>query len=250
MVPGGFDVTIDAVGFRHTNKSWKHKLERALLTEVAEVLDEAIRCTKKGGVVSIVGDYVSVANRFPIGAAMEKHLTLRGGKVHPQKYWKDVFPILRDDENFDKFFTHNMNLSEASKAYKKFDRKEDGIIKVFLIVDNKEFVDGRMVDENVEIASSSTFTTVVAGKDQVEIMETGMMAIMSTSTSIGSEKLGGKDLTTGRDVNDKDKGSEKVIDITAGGAPVDATTVRNAASGTKASREKKDKSSEVHGTVG
>ncbi|CAG8446025.1 12680_t:CDS:10 [Acaulospora morrowiae] len=248
-VPGGFDVTIDAVGFRYTNKSWRHKLERAVFAETdsVEALDEAIRCTRKGGVVSIVGDYLNLANRFPIGAAMEKHLTLKGGQVHPQKYWSDLLPILSADEIFGRLFTHYMKLSEAPKAYKKFDRKEDGIIKVFLIVDGKEFANfGEILEE---IASSSMFATIDTETDQVEIIESEILTIKSApvpSISGGGENPAVKDLSTRSDpdipnVSDG-KGAEsgKHSDIPINSASTNITG-ENASSAVKTSGDGKEK---------
>ncbi|CAG8522863.1 9025_t:CDS:2, partial [Acaulospora colombiana] len=235
VAPGGFDVTVDAVGFRYTNKSWRHKLEKALFaeTDCIDALDEAIKCTKKGeknryscyhstilseltsldfskgGVVSIVGDYVNLANHFPIGASMEKHLTLRGGQVHPQKYWSELLPIIKAGEIFDKFFTHNMDLSDASRAYKKFDRKEDGVIKVFLVVDKKEFVGGHVRDESIEeIASTSTFTAVVAGVKHIDIAESETGEVtqkpVPNSSTVGGESVSKKKMN--------EEGDSKVTD--------------------------------------
>ena len=59
-------------------------------TDTNEILKECIICVRKGGSVSVVGDYYSTTNAFPIGAFMEKGLTMRGGQVHIQQYWKKL----------------------------------------------------------------------------------------------------------------------------------------------------------------
>lgn len=94
LVPGGVDVAIDAVGFRYS-KTVTHQAQRTMLieTDSVDVLNECVKCVKKGGcnlhvwdldnhiktcaintfritagTLSIIGDYVGNANGFPIGA--------------------------------------------------------------------------------------------------------------------------------------------------------------------------------------
>jgi threonine dehydrogenase-like Zn-dependent dehydrogenase len=50
------------------------------------VLREAIQACRKGGIVSIMGVYGGVLDKFPMGAAMNKGLTLRMGQMHAQRY--------------------------------------------------------------------------------------------------------------------------------------------------------------------
>ncbi|KAJ9512844.1 hypothetical protein QJQ45_029180, partial [Haematococcus lacustris] len=84
----GPDVCIEAVGF-HYAKTMLHMIEQKLMleTDPADVLNELIRCCRKGGVISIVGVYAGFTNHFNIGAFMEKALTMRGGQTPVQKYW-------------------------------------------------------------------------------------------------------------------------------------------------------------------
>src|SRR6478609_2685605 len=66
MEPKGFDVCIEAVGFRFA-MSTKHKIQRkvGLETDTPELIHECLKCLKPGGVVSIPGDYAGLANMFP-----------------------------------------------------------------------------------------------------------------------------------------------------------------------------------------
>jgi threonine dehydrogenase-like Zn-dependent dehydrogenase len=134
ICPGGPDVCIDCVGFRFP-KSLIHKVERMLRleTDAPDVLTECITCCKKSGVVSIVGDYISKANGFPIGAMMEKGLTMRGGQVFVQKYWKELLGYIEQGKVDPTFvITHTMPITQTAEAYRMFDRKEDGAIKIIL----------------------------------------------------------------------------------------------------------------------
>jgi len=139
LVPGGPDVAIDAVGFRYT-KTMAHKVETMLMleTDSIDALTEAIISVRKYGTVSIVGDYVGYVNHFPIGAVMEKGLTLRAGQTPVQKYWKKLLEIIKSDKSWDPAFiiTHKFILEDTAKAYRSFDHKEDGFIKAFIRPEN------------------------------------------------------------------------------------------------------------------
>jgi len=126
MIHNGPDVCIDAVGFRYS-KGLLHSVQRAvrLETDTPEVLTECIMSCKKGGIVSIVGDYYSLSNGFPIGAAMEKGLTMRGSQVYVQKYWKELLGHIESGKVDPTFvISHHMPLEKADEAYEMFDKKE------------------------------------------------------------------------------------------------------------------------------
>ena len=123
-----------ALGFRYS-KSWKHSIEKTLHLETDSIdsLAACIHHVQKGGRIAILGDYIGYANHFPVGAMMEKSLTVRGGQVFVQKYWKQLLEIFIKGEVDPTFMlTHNMPLKEAAKAYELFDSKSDGAIKVVL----------------------------------------------------------------------------------------------------------------------
>jgi len=134
IAPGGPDCVIDAVGFRFP-KTLLHKLERAvkLETDSPQILNECIYSVKKGGVVSIIGDYIGFANHFPIGALMEKGLTMRGSQAPVHKYWKQLLELIESGKVDPTFLiSHRMDLNEAAEAYRIFDEKEDEALKIVL----------------------------------------------------------------------------------------------------------------------
>jgi threonine dehydrogenase-like Zn-dependent dehydrogenase len=104
-----------------------------LATDRVHVLRQAIMCCRKGGTVSIPGVYVGMGDKIPLGAAMNKGLTIKTGQTHAQAYTK---PLLKRIEagDIDRSFvvTHPANLEDAPAMYKKFRDKEDGVIKVVL----------------------------------------------------------------------------------------------------------------------
>jgi threonine dehydrogenase-like Zn-dependent dehydrogenase len=134
LCPGGPDVAIEAAGFRYT-KSLTHAAERSLNLEkdTPEILTECIMNVRKGGNLSIVGDYFLTANQFPIGAMMEKNITVRGGQVHVQSYWKELLGYIQQGKVDPTFvISHRMSLDDADKAYRIFDKKEDNAVKIIL----------------------------------------------------------------------------------------------------------------------
>lgn len=100
LEPQGVDCAIDATGFRYA-KTVLHKAERAmnLETDSSEVVNEAIRATRKFGPVSLVADYATTTNQFRIGALMEKGITCRGcGQAAVQKYWHQLLAKIGKNE--------------------------------------------------------------------------------------------------------------------------------------------------------
>jgi len=132
MFPIGVDVCIDAVGFRYA-KSLIHKAERAIRAEsdTPEILAECIRACRKGGRVSIVGDYYNFANQFPIGAFMEKGLTMRGSQAYVQRYWDQLLEyFVRGEVDPSFVITHELPMEKLPEAYGTFDKKENNCIKI------------------------------------------------------------------------------------------------------------------------
>ena len=134
----GPDACIDAVGMEAHGfglSGWydsaKHKLW--LESDRPTALRQAIHCCRKGGTVSIPGVYGGFVDKFPMGAAFAKGLTLKMGQTHVQKY---VGPLLARIEagEIDPSFviTHRMSLEEAPHAYEIFNNKEEQCIKVVL----------------------------------------------------------------------------------------------------------------------
>jgi threonine dehydrogenase-like Zn-dependent dehydrogenase len=134
----GPDACIDAVGMEAHGHgltglydATKHKL--MLQTDRPTALRQAINACRKGGTVSIPGVYGGVIDKFPIGAAFGKGLTLKMGQTHVQKYLRPLLNRVEAGEIDPSFvITHRLPLEEAPRAYEMFNNKEDGCIKVVL----------------------------------------------------------------------------------------------------------------------
>ncbi|KAJ3189630.1 hypothetical protein HK101_008823 [Irineochytrium annulatum] len=131
----GLDRCIDCAAFRYA-KSMAHKMQRlmGLETDTPEILNEEIRAVKKFGTIALIADYAATTNGLLIGAVMEKGIRLIGcGQAPVQKYMKECIEMIRDG-TFDPttIVTHRFRLEQIPDVYRRFDRKEAGIIKVFL----------------------------------------------------------------------------------------------------------------------
>ncbi|KAL7748578.1 hypothetical protein RI367_005989 [Sorochytrium milnesiophthora] len=134
LVPGGPDVCIEVVGARYA-KSWQHSIQKALMleTDAIDTVTECIKACKKGGHVALIGDFIGYANQYPIGAQMEKGLTVRGGQLWCQKYWDMIMDkILKNEIDPSFLITDRMPLEQGPEAYRRFDNKENGVLKVIL----------------------------------------------------------------------------------------------------------------------
>ncbi|HEX7173856.1 MAG TPA: zinc-dependent alcohol dehydrogenase [Pyrinomonadaceae bacterium] len=135
----GPDRCVDAVGAEaHATGSIDSVLDAAktavyLGTDRPHVIREAIMCCRKGGTVSIPGAYVGVMDKLPLGALMNKGLTIKTGQTHVQHYNKPLLEKIEAGEIDPSFvITHRVKLDDAPKAYATFRDKEDGCIKVVL----------------------------------------------------------------------------------------------------------------------
>ncbi len=134
----GPDACIDAVGMEaHGAGAWGlyDKVKQAVRAETERpiALREAIMACRKGGVVSIPGVYGGLADKFPIGAVMNKALTLRSGQTHMHRYMRPLLERIERGEIDPSFvITHRLPLDRAPEAYRTFRDKQDGCIKVVM----------------------------------------------------------------------------------------------------------------------
>ena len=96
-------------------------------------LGQAIMCCRKGGTVSVPGAYAGPNDAIPLGAFMNKGLTMKTGQTHMQHYMKPLLKRIESGEIDPSFvITHRVTLRDAPRAYEKFRDKEDDCIKVVL----------------------------------------------------------------------------------------------------------------------
>jgi threonine dehydrogenase-like Zn-dependent dehydrogenase len=134
----GPDACIDAVGMEAHGHGATYAYDRtkqALMLETDRpiALREAILACRNGGIVSVIGAYAGFIDKFPMGAVMNRSLTIRSGQCHVQHYMKPLLERIQRGEIDPSFvITHRMRLDDAPKGYDMFLHKRDNCEKVVL----------------------------------------------------------------------------------------------------------------------
>jgi threonine dehydrogenase-like Zn-dependent dehydrogenase len=95
----------------------------------------SIDSVRRGGTLSIIGVYGGAATPMPMVELFDKQIQIRMGQANVKRWVDDIMPLLtRDDDPLgtEGFATHRLPIDEAPAAYKMFQQKEDGAIKVVL----------------------------------------------------------------------------------------------------------------------
>lgn len=96
-------------------------------------ITDAILCAAPGGTISVIGVNLNLAYPFPMPVALFKRLTFRVTLASIPTTWSALIPLIATGKlHPEDVFTHRMGLSEAAEAYRIFDAREDGVLKVLL----------------------------------------------------------------------------------------------------------------------
>ena len=134
----GPDACIDAVGMEGHAPGLKFaydKLKTMMMMETDRpiAVREAIMCCRNGGTVSIIGAYAGFMDKFPIGALMNRSLTIKTGQCHVQRYMQPLLErIMKGEIDPSSVITHRLPLEAAPEGYATFFKKEDNCEKVVL----------------------------------------------------------------------------------------------------------------------
>ena len=131
---------IDAVGSEsHVSPSQPDTLydraKQMLLQENdrPHVLREMIYVCRPGGVISIIGVYLGLVDKIPMGQAMNKGLSFRMAQAHVPRWTGELLKMIEDGRIDPSFvITHKVDLSQGPEMYTTFRDKADGCIKVML----------------------------------------------------------------------------------------------------------------------
>jgi hypothetical protein len=80
-----------------------HAYDRAkqaarLETDRPHALRQAILSCRNGGIVSVIGVYGGFVDKFPMGAVMNRSLTIRSGQCHVQRYLQPLLERVRNGD--------------------------------------------------------------------------------------------------------------------------------------------------------
>jgi threonine dehydrogenase-like Zn-dependent dehydrogenase len=92
-----------------------------------------VQALAKAGTLSIIGVYPDSVNLFPIGAAMNKNLTVKMGNCNHRKYIPLLIELVQSKAiDPSKILTQRAPLANAVEAYQAFDLRKPGWLKVHL----------------------------------------------------------------------------------------------------------------------
>ncbi len=135
----GPDACIDCVGLEaHHHHGGMYAYDRVkqatrLQTERGYALREAIFNCRNGGTVSIMGVYGGFMDKFPIGAVMNRGLTIKTGQCHVHRYLRPLLEHIEKGDIDPSFIvTHRMSLDDAPTGYETFKHKQDECVKVVM----------------------------------------------------------------------------------------------------------------------
>ena len=145
----GPDSVVDAVGMEAHGSpvtTFVQKAAGLLPSAVAAPIQEkagvdrlnalysAIDIVRRGGTISLSGVYGGAADPMPMVTLFDKQIQLRMGQCNVKRWVSDIMPLLTDEDplGVDDFATHRLPLTDAPDAYRAFQEKRDGHIKVQL----------------------------------------------------------------------------------------------------------------------
>ncbi|MER6973745.1 alcohol dehydrogenase catalytic domain-containing protein [Nocardioides sp. NPDC000445] len=144
----GADAVVDAVGMEAHGSPIVEGMTKLLATMPGAVnrpvmqaagvdrmaaLHTAFDAVRRGGTVSIAGVYGGAMDPFPMMQLFDKQVGIRMGQANVRAWTEDLMPFLEGDDDrlgVDSFATHHLPLTEAPEAYKSFQEKSDGMVKV------------------------------------------------------------------------------------------------------------------------
>ncbi len=94
----------------------------------------AIDAVRRGGTISLSGVYGGMTDPMPMMTLFDKQVQMRMGQANVKRWVPDILPLLTDEDplGVDDFATHHLPLDAAPEAYRTFQAKEDGMVKVVL----------------------------------------------------------------------------------------------------------------------
>jgi threonine dehydrogenase-like Zn-dependent dehydrogenase len=97
-------------------------------------LYSAIDAVRRGGTISLSGVYGGTADPVPMLQMFDKQIQLRMGQANVKRWVDDILPLLTDDDplGVESFATHRLPLGDAAGAYERFQKKQNGTVKVVM----------------------------------------------------------------------------------------------------------------------
>ena len=105
--------------------------------EPAQALRWAVDSLAKAGTLGIIGVYPPQMETFPLGTAMNKNLTVNMGNCNHRRYLPMLVGRVRTGEiDPTRVLTQNEPMDDVLEAYREFDRRRRGWVKVRIVPSN------------------------------------------------------------------------------------------------------------------
>jgi threonine dehydrogenase-like Zn-dependent dehydrogenase len=109
----------------------------------SQALNWAVEAVDKAGTISVVGVYPREFRFFPLGTAMQKNLTINSGNCNHRKYIPKLLDMVQSGTVVPKRIITNVQpLASAVDAYKMFDERRLGWIKIEMVPTGKKVAVG------------------------------------------------------------------------------------------------------------
>jgi threonine dehydrogenase-like Zn-dependent dehydrogenase len=134
----GPDSCIDAVGMEGHGPGLAYAYDRVKQAMMMETdrpiaLREAILACRSGGTISVAGVYGGFIDKFPMGAIVNRSLTIKSGQTHVHRYMRPLLQRIEKGEIDPSFvISHRMRLQDAPTGFSVFNDKQDECMKVVL----------------------------------------------------------------------------------------------------------------------
>ncbi|BCB73774.1 zinc-dependent alcohol dehydrogenase [Phytohabitans flavus] len=131
----GPDVCVEAAGMEAHGIGPEYlydqvKQQLRLRQDRPPAVREAIHACRKGGTVFVLGAFTGMVDTFPLGALMNKGLTLRGAQTHGPRYIPMLLDRMeRDEVVTEHLATHVLPLAEGPLGYQLFKEKQDECVR-------------------------------------------------------------------------------------------------------------------------
>lgn len=146
----GPDAVLDAVGMEAHGSPGAQLMQQAvgllpdaiaqktmenMSADRTSVLHAAMASVRRGGTVSLSGVYAGTATPMHLLEMFDKQIQIRQGQCNVRRWTDTLLPLTEDPTDplgLDDLVTHTAPLSQGPELYAKFQKKEDGCIKVVL----------------------------------------------------------------------------------------------------------------------
>ncbi|MFT5441399.1 MAG: alcohol dehydrogenase [Myxococcota bacterium] len=97
-------------------------------------IELALKIAARGGTASFIG-LPQPGVVLPMNTVLFKDITIRAGIASVTAQWSSLIPLLQQGRlKTAGLFTHHMALADGAEAYRLFDAREDGVVKIMMSV--------------------------------------------------------------------------------------------------------------------